>query len=117
MATLNELDLKCIAALTQSGAEDLVVRLPGKIALAKLLTDPEKMKMRRGAKIALKRRGVYNAIVQNRETEKQPQALIGSSRVVSTEVTGIRLGNERPAAEVEHLRGDSQEASASRDRS
>ena len=43
LATLNELDLKCIAALTQSGAEDLVVRLPGKIALAKLLTDPEKM--------------------------------------------------------------------------
>lgn len=112
-ATLSELDHKSIVALSQSCAEDLDVKLREKTALAKLLADLKKKKMQYDAKIARKRREVDSAIVQSMETEKKLQALNGSNKVASAEVVGMRLENERLAAEVEHLRKDLKEASAS----
>lgn len=112
-ATLSELGLESIVALSLSCSEDLDVKFREETDLAKLLADLKRKKTQYDARIARKRREVDSSIVQNMEMERELQAFVGSNKVVSAKVAGMGLENERLAAEVEHLRRGLKEASAS----
>merc|ERR550532_1300550 len=108
----NELDHKNIVVLSQSCTEDVDIKLREKSALAKLLSDLKKKKMQYDAKIAKKRREVDSTIVQTMETEKKFQTIKSNNKMVESEVSGLRLENDRLTAEVDHLRKDLKEATS-----
>merc|ERR550532_2336818 len=108
----NELDHKNIVVLSQSCTEDVDIKLREKSALAKQLSDLKKKKMQYDAKIAKKRREVDSTIVQTMETEKKFQTIKSNNKMVESEVSGLRLENDRLTAEVDHLRKDLKEATS-----
>lgn len=112
----NELDHKNIVVLSQSCTEDVDIKLREKSALAKLLSDLKKKKMQYDAKIAKKRREVDSTIVQTMEMEKKLQSIKSNNKMVESEVSGLRLENDRLTTEVDHLRRDLKEANASFDK-
>jgi len=108
----NELDHKNIVELSQSCSEEVDIKLREKSALAKLLSDVKKKKMQYDAKIAKKRREVDSTIVQTMDLEKKHQSIKSTNKMVESEVSGLRLENDRLIAEVDILRRDLTEAAA-----
>lgn len=99
--------------LSQSCAEDLDVKLREKSELTKLVSELKKKALQYDSRIAKRQKEADSTVVQAMEMEKKLQALQSSNKMVAAEAAGLRTESERLAVEIDHVKVDLKEATAS----